>query len=153
MKYTLFFILFTSTLFCGCVIPCNIFFRNFSDETVRLSGKISDRRRFDKLPNKVNFYAAAEKEKEMYGNWTSEHLINWFDSTSFYIDVPAKTVINIGDISNGLTLGTRSPDVLLIAVGNNKTDTVTTGDYPSVAAKFKATRPLFAKPDYYYDFK
>jgi hypothetical protein len=153
MKTKFYFSIFIFTLFTGCTIPCDVFFRNLSNETIELKGKLIDRRYFDKLPNKVNFYDTAQNSKQIYGKWKYQQLITWIDSVNFHIDIPPFSIINVGDVSNGLTLGAKSPDVLLIVFSNTKADTLTTGDYPSLAAKFQAKRKIFSKPVYYYDAK
>ena len=131
-----------------------MYFRNFSNQTVRLQAKLVDRRRFEKLPNRVNFYDTSTKKRHYYGDWRKNALVSWVDTTTFYIDIPASTVINIADVSNGLTLGSRQPEVLLLLIAGNKTDTLTTGSYPSLDNKFKSKRhsPL-ATAIYYYDFR
>ncbi len=131
-----------------------MFFRNFSNQNVRLQASLIDRRRFDKLPNKVSFYDTTVKKRKYYGDWRQDSLVTWVDATTFYIDIPAFTVINIADVSNGLTLGSRQPEVLLLMIADNKTDTLTTGDYASLADKFKSKgyNP-FGTAIYYYDFR
>ncbi len=142
-----------STLFTGCTIPCNVFFRNLSNKTVGLKGKLVDRRYFDKLPNKVNFYDTAQNPKDIYGKWKYQQLVTWTDSTSFNIGIPSFSVINLADISLGLPLGTTSPNVLLIVFSGTKADTLTTGDYLSLQAKFRKKYAVFSKPLYCYDTK
>jgi hypothetical protein len=149
---TIFIFLFCSLLL-GCTIPCEIFFRNLSNETVRLDGKLNDRWYFDKLPNKVDFYDTTQNSKHIYGKWKFQKLITWTDSTNFHIDIPPYCIIDVGDISNGLTLGAKSPDVFLVTSSSIKTDTLTTGDYPSLTTKFHVKRAFFSKPIYYYDSK
>lgn len=146
-------LVFISFVLSGCVIPAEVFFRNFSNQTVRLQATLADRRLFKKLPNKVYFYDTATKKRQFYGDWRTNAFVSWVDTTTFYIDIPASTVINIADVSNGLALGSNQPDVLLLAITDNKRDTLTTGDYPSLAAKFKSNRyhPL-GTAIYYYDF-
>lgn len=143
-----------SFLLSGCIIPADVFFRNFSNQTVRLQATIVDRRQFEKLPNKVNFYDTSTKKRHFYGDWRTNALVRWVDTTTFYIDIPASTVINIADVSNGLTLGSRQPEVLLLLITDNNRDTLTTGDYSSLAAKFKSKgyNPL-GTAIYYYDFR
>lgn len=128
-----------------------MFFRNLSAETVRLNATILNRKQFKKLPNTVKFYTIADKPDDI--TWQSNALVSWTDSTDFYIDIPAKTVIDVSDISNGLILGSRTPDVLLIAAGKNYTDTVTRGDYLSLAAKFTYKKRFLTRPVYFYDWK
>ena len=148
------FVLLITFLFAGCEIPAEVFFRNFSSQTVRLRASLINRNRFNKLPNKVTFYDTSTRRHRYYGGWQKNGLVTWVDTTSFYVDVPAYTVINIADVSNGLTLGSRQPEVLLLLIANNKTDTLTTGDYPSLAHKFKQAgyNPL-GTVKYYYDFR
>lgn len=134
-------------------MPCDVFFRNLSNESVRLNGKLVDRWYFDKLPNKVDFYDTAQNSKQVYGNWKYQKLITWTDSTNFHIDIPPFCIIDVSDVSNGITLGTKSPDVLLVVSSSTKADTLTTGDYPSLAAKFQLKRAFFSKPVYYYSTK
>jgi len=141
------------TFLTGCTIPCNVFFRNLSNKIVGLKGKLVDRQYFDKLPNKVNFYDTAQNPKGMHGKWEYQQLVTWIDSTNFDIDIPPFSVINLADVSMGLTLGTTSPNVLLIVVSGTKADTLTTGDYLSLKAKFKEKYAAFSKPVYYYDIK
>jgi hypothetical protein len=147
-------ILLVAFLLAGCTIPAEVFFRNFSAKKVRLQATLIDRSRFDKLPNKVTFYDTATRKHLYYGNWRSNGLVTWVDTATFYVDVPAYTVINLADVSNGLTLGSRQPEVLLLLIADNKTDTLTTGDYPSLALKFtqKGYNPL-GTVKYYYDFR
>lgn len=83
-----------STLFTGCTIPCSVFFRNLSNKTVGLKGKLVDRLYFDKLPNKVNFYDTVLNPKVMDGKWKYQQLVTWIDSTSFDINIPSFPVIN-----------------------------------------------------------
>jgi len=52
-----------SFLLSGCIIPGDVFFRNFSNRTVRLQATLEDHRRFEKLPNKVNFYDTSTKDE------------------------------------------------------------------------------------------
>ena len=141
------------SFFFGCTIPCDVFFRNLSSETVRLNGKLVDRWHFDKLPNKVDCYDTAQRARHVYGEWKYQKLITWSDSTSFQIDIPPFCVIDVGDVSNGLTLGARSPDVFLVVSSSSKIDTLTTGDYQSLAAKFQVKKSFFSKPIYYYDVR
>lgn len=152
MKILTIFII-TLFFFTGCTIPCEIYFRNFSKETIKLQATLLNRNNFDKLPNKVSFYDSAKNKRRIYGDWKYQKLVTWIDSTTFFIDIPSKTIIDVGDISNGLILGTISPGVILIAFKTRGNDTITTGDYHSVAIKFQQKRSLFAKPIYYYDLK
>jgi hypothetical protein len=147
-------LLLIAFLFAGCTIPAEVFFRNFSGEKVRLQASLIDRSRFNKLPNKVTFYDTSTRKHQYYGNWRENGLVTWVDTATFFIDVPAHTVINIADVSNGLTLGSRQPEVLLLMISAGKTDTLTKGDYPSLAAKFKTKgyNP-FGTAVYYYDFR
>lgn len=148
-------VLFTGLIFfTGCVVPADVFFRNFSNETVRLQARLTDRRYFNKLPNRVDFYDTSEIKRKPYGRWKYNTLVTWVDTTTFYIDVPAATVVNIKDLSNGLILGSRQPDVLLLMTKGTKTDTLITGDYLSVDKKFKFTGYGMFKPArYYYDVR
>lgn len=139
-------------LLSGCTIPATVLFRNFSNKTVRLQATLVDRSRFDKLPNKVDFYDTATKKRQFYGDWQASSLVTYLDTTTFYIDVPAFTVVDVANVSNGLVLGARSPDVLLLMITGNKVDTLTTGYYPSLAEKFQSTGyGIFKNPVYYYD--
>ena len=153
MKPSIIYTFIFCILLSGCTIPCEIFFRNLTNEPVVLNGKLVNRRYFDKLPNTVNFYDTAQKAKDIYGTWQYQRLVTWTDSVHFHIDIPAHMVIDVSDVSNGLTLGSKLPDVLLVVTSGGKADTITTGDYPSVAAKFKEKRSVFSKPVYYYDWK
>lgn len=148
------FILLFAFFFAGCTIPGEIFFRNFSAKKVRLQATLTDRSRFSKLPNKVTFYDTATRQRQYYGNWQSNGLVTWVDTATFYVDVPAHTVINLADLSNGLILGSRAPEVLLLLIADSKTDTLMTGDYLSLANKFKSKgyNPL-GTVKYYYDFR
>jgi hypothetical protein len=136
----------------GCTIPASVLFRNFSNETVRLQATLIDRRRFDKLPNKVDFYDTAIKKRQFYGDWQASSLVTYVDTTTFYIDVPAFTVVDVADVSRGRVLGARSPDVLLLMIIGNEVDTLTTGGYTSLAGKFQSTGyGIFKNPFYYFD--
>ena len=136
----------------GCTIPATVLFRNYSKNKIRLQATLTDRRRFDKLPNKVDFYATSTKKRQFYAGWRSSGLVTWVDTTTFYIDVPAFTIIDVADVSRGLVLGARKPDVLLLMITENKVDTLTEGDYPSLVKKFQSTGyGLFRNPVYYYD--
>jgi hypothetical protein len=136
----------------GCTIPATVLFRNFSDKMVTLQATLTDRRLFDKLPNKVSYYDTATKKRQLYGEWQASSLVTWVDTTTFYIDVPAFTVVNVADISGGLVLGTGGIDVQLLMLTDKKVDTLTTGDYHSLSKKFKSTGyGLFRNPVYYYD--
>jgi hypothetical protein len=145
-------LLLSAFLLAGCVVPAKIYFRNLSTEQVRLRGTLVDRRRFKKLPNNVNLFDTAAKSSTICGRWRREDFVTWTDTTTFYLDVPAFTVIDLKDISNGLILGTHEPNVLLVVIRKNRTDTVTTGDLASVEQKFKR-RPYntFTDPIYYFD--
>lgn len=147
-------VLLIAIFLAGCQIPAEVYFRNFSNQTVRLRASLIDRHRFNKLPNKVTFYDTSTRKHQYYGDWQKNGLVTWVDTATFYVDVPAYTVINIADVSNGLTLGSREPDVLLLLIADNKTDTLTTGSYPSLAHKFiqKGYNPL-GTVKYYYDFR
>src|SRR4051812_45575951 len=105
-----------SIFLVGCTIPAEIFFRNFSNRKVRLQATLVDRFRFDKLPNKVNFYDTATKSRQYAGDWQSSRLVTWLDTATFYIDVPPFTILNLADISRGLVLGARQPDVVLLMI-------------------------------------
>lgn len=143
----------TLLLLAGCTIPAHIYFRNYSNKSVQLRATLIDRRYFDKLPNKVNFYDTATMEKKYFGEWQYEGLVTWTDTTSFYINVPAYTLVNLADVSNGLTLGARQPDVLLVLITDHKVDTLITGDFFSVDKKFKSVPyGVFRDQVYYYDF-
>lgn len=136
----------------GCTIPATVLLRNYSNGKVRLLAKIPDRSRFDKLPNKVNFYDTASRKKEYHGAWRESSSVTYIDSVTFQIDIPAFTVIDLADVSRGLILGSRSPDVLLLAYRSDHVDTLTTGSYFSIAEKFRTTGySVFKKPVYYYD--
>jgi hypothetical protein len=140
--------------FAGCTIPAEVFFRNFSNDTVRLRATLANRRFFDKLPNKVQLYDTAAKRREFYGTWKYNELVTWVDTSTFCIDIPAFTVINVADISRGLVLGAREPNVLLVMIKAGKADTIMKGDYLSLANAFKSTGyGLFKKPVYYYDVR
>ena len=67
--------------------------------------------------------------------------------------MPSNTAIDVSDISDGVTLGTKSPDILLAAIQKNKIDTVTTGNYISVADKFKSEKKLLSRPIYFFDLQ
>ncbi len=140
--------------FTGCIIPADVFFRNFSGQQVRLQATLIDRRWFDKLPNKVSFYDTSKRKRQYYGDWRTTSFITWTDTTTFYIDVPAFTVINVADISNGFSLGGRKPDVVLTMIADNKTDTLTNRDYMSFYDKFKTKgyNP-FGTANFYYDYR
>ena len=151
MKAKVFFTFFICALFSGCTIPCDFFFRNLSNETALLKGRLVDRWRFDKLTNKVNFYETAQTSRKIYGEWKYQKLVIWTDSVSFEIDIPAYNIIDFSDVSRGLTLGAKSPDVLLIISSNTKIDTLSTGDYISLKEKFHVKGCFFSTPVYYYD--
>ncbi len=136
----------------GCTIPAKIFFQNLSSEKVRLQCTLVDRRQFDKLPNKVDFFETTTMKKQTLGVWKARGFVAWLDTTTFYIDVPAHTGVDVADISRGLVVGARHPSVLLLLIAQGKIDTLTTGDYSSLAAKFKATGyGVFRSPVYYYN--
>lgn len=135
MKVKTFLTIFICALFSGCTIPCDIFFRNLSNETVLLKGRLVDRWYFDKLPNKVNFYDTAQTSRKIYGEWKYQKLITWTDSVNFQINIPAYNIVDLSDVSRGLTLGAKSPDVLLIVSSNTKIDTLTNGDYRSLMSR------------------
>jgi len=136
----------------GCTIPATVLVRNYSNNKVRLQATLVDRSRFDKLPNKVDFYDTSTKKRQFYGDWRSSGLVTWVDTATFYIDVPAFTIVDVEDVSRGLVLGARKPDVLLLMITENKVDTLTKGDYPSLAKKFQTTGyGAFRNPLYYYD--
>ena len=153
MKVKLFLTFFICALFLGCTIPCDIFFRNLSNETVLLKGRLVARWRFDKLPNKVNFYDTAQTSRKIYGGWKYQKLITWTDSVNFQINIPAYSIVDLSDVSRGLTLGAKSPDVLLIISSNTKIDTLTNGDYTSLKEKFHVKGSFLSTPIYYYDQK
>jgi hypothetical protein len=145
-------LIFISIFLAGCTIPGKIFFRNYSKENVRLQATLVERRYFDKLPNKVNFYDTATKRKEYCGNWKYSGLVTWVDTTTFYINVPPFTVVDIADISRGLVLGARQPDIILLTIIDKKVDTLMTGEYFSFAKKFLYRGyGLIRPPIYYYD--
>jgi hypothetical protein len=145
-------LLLSAFLMAGCVVPAKIYFRNLSGEKVRLRATLTDRRRFNKLPNSVNLFDTATKKSAICGSWRSKDLVTWTDTTTLYLDVPAFTVIDLKDISNGLLLGTHVPDVLLVVITKNRMDTVTDGDLASVDQNFKRTHyNTFTTPIYYYD--
>jgi len=102
--------------------PTNLYFRNLSDQPVRLIGRLVDKNRFEKLPNKVDFYDMPTSKKEMHGERKYRQFVTWTDSTGFFIDVPANIVIDVADISRGLRLG-KVPDVMLVTTTTIKTDT------------------------------
>ena len=153
MKIKSTFIIIICSFFLGCTIPCDIFLKNLSNETVRLDGKLLNRWYFDKLPNTVDFYDTAQNPKQVFGKWKYQKLITWVDSTNFHIEIPPYCIIDLADVSNGLTLGAKSPDVFLVVSSRTKVDTLTTGDYPSLAAKFQVKRAFFSNPIYHYDIK
>ena len=153
MKALPVFVFVACLALAGCTIPCEIYFRNLTTDNVRLRATLINRQYFKKLPNQVNFYETTENKKEIIGKWKYESLVTWVDATTFFIDVPPKMAIDVADISNGLVLGTKSPDVLLLALRPNSIDTLTTGDYMSVANKFKSEHRFLANPLYYYDLK
>jgi len=147
-------LLLIAFLVAGCTIPAEVFFRNYSGKKVRLQASLIDRSRFNKLPNKVTFYDTSTRKHQYYGNWRENVLVRWVDTATFYIDVPGHTVINIADVSNGLTLGSKQPEVLLLLISDDKTDTLMKGDYLSLTHKFKTKgyNP-FSTAIYYYDFR
>lgn len=145
-------ILLASVFLAGCTIPAEVYFRNYSDKKTRLQASLVDRRLFDKLPNRITFYDTATKKHDLYGKWRLSTLVTWVDSTRFYVDIPAFTVINIEDISRGLTLGAKEPDIILTMTTDNKTDTLMTGEYFSIVKKFKERGyGIFRPAIYYYD--
>lgn len=87
----------------GCTMPCNIYFRNLFQATVGLNVQLTSRDYFTKLPNKNSILRITKKGKNICGDWKQNQLITWVDSVNFYIDVPTNTVVNLKDISNGLT--------------------------------------------------
>ena len=142
----------SSVFFAGCTIPAEILFRNYSNRKVMLDVSLADRKFFDRLPNKVNFYDTSASKHQFSGGWRASTFVTWVDSITFYLEVPPFTVVDVADISNGLTLGTKQPDVMLIMTTDHRADTLITGSYVSVAKKFKSTGyGLFKSPVYYYD--
>jgi hypothetical protein len=77
--------------------------------------------------------------------WKYQRLVTWADSINFYIDIPSCSIIDVSNFSRGLTLGAKSPDVLLVAISGTEADTITKGDYPSLAAKFKEEKTFLFK--------
>jgi hypothetical protein len=141
-----------SIFLSGCTIPATVLFRSYSNGTVRLQATLVDRRRFEKLPNKVDFYDTSTKKPQFFGVWQASSLVTWVDTTTFYVDVPPFTVVDVADVSRGLVLGAGTPDVLLLMMKDKKVDTLTTGDYSFLAEKFQSTGyGLFRNPVYYYD--
>lgn len=153
MRACKFTILIITLFITGCTIPCGIYFRNFTDQIVRLEAGLLKRSYFKKLPNTVDFYDLPVKQKEIDGVWRSQALVTWTDSVHFYIDLPAKTMINLADISNGLTLGSKSPDIILMATHDHQIDTVLTSAFPFSKTGFQLQRKLFSNPVYYYDLR
>ena len=152
LSYIFFCISFS--LLSGCVIPAELFFRNKTGSVVKLHGQIMDRRYFDRLPNKATFYHFPEKEKDIYGEWKETNFITWVDTSNFFIDVPAKTIINLEDITDKFSLGLSFPKVLLIATTSNRTDTISKGYYADpVTTNFKVKRRFLGTYTYYYDFE
>jgi|SRR6185437_8300923 len=148
------YILLTAFLFAGCTIPAEMFFRNFSPKKVRLQATLIDRSRFNKLPNQVTFYDTSTRKHQYYGKWQSNGLVTWVDTTTFYVDVPAYTVINLADVSNGMILGARQPEVVLLLITDSKTDTVMRDGFVSLAKHFKEEgyNPM-GTVKFYYDFR
>ena len=143
----------TCILFFGCTIPAHMYFRNYSSKTVQLKATLIDRKYFSKLPNKVNFYDTSTREKQYYGELRYDGLVTWVDSTTLNVKVPPYTVIDLADVSNGLTLGARQPDVLLVLISDHKVDTLIVNDFLSVEKKFKSVPyGIFRDQVYYYDF-
>ena len=143
---------FLFVFFAGCTIPAHVYFRNYSNKKVRLQATLVDRNHFDKVPNKVYFLDTSNEKGRYYGEQRSSSLVTWLDTITFYIDVPAYTVVNIADVSKGLVLGGVQPDVLLILIADNKVDTLTTGDFFSLDKKFQWTGyGVFRDPVFYYD--
>ena len=148
------FVLITAFSISGCVIPAEMFFRNKSDSVVRLTGKLIDRRYFDRLPNKVSFYDLPEKEKQIYGEWRETKFVTWLDTTNFFIDVPIKTIIDLEDVTDNFSLGLAFPRVIVIATTKDKTDTLARGDYSDIfSSKFKEKRRFLGTSTFYYDFE
>ena len=144
----------TSVLFFGCTIPAHMYFRNYSNKIVQLRATLIDRNYFEKLPNRVEFYDTATTEKDYYGKWRYRGLVSWIDSSTLYVNVPPYTDIDLADVSNGLTLGARQPDVILLLQSDNKTDTLLTDEFHSVFKKFKfVPYGIFRDPVFYYDFR
>jgi hypothetical protein len=120
---------------------------------VRLQVKINDRFSHHKVPNRVSFYDIPLSGGGMHGAWRTQALVEWIDSTSFLIDIPGQTVINLKDVSRGLTKGTVSPGVFATVAYQGRVDTVMTGDYQSVTDRFKFKPAVFSEPIYYYDIE
>jgi hypothetical protein len=59
---------------------------------------------------------------------TAKRKVIWVDTATFYIDVPAHRRDEY-TVSNGLTLGSKQPEVLLLLISDDKTDTLMKGDY------------------------
>ena len=137
-------------VFAGCTIPAHMYFRNYSGKTVQLKSTLIDRKYFSKLPNKVNFYDTSTREKEYYGEWRYNGLVTWVDSTTLNVNVPPYTVIDLADVSNGLTLGARQPDVLLVLIADHKVDTLIVNDFFSVEKKFKSVPYGIFRDQVYY---
>jgi hypothetical protein len=127
-------------------------FRNKSGFVVRLEGKIIDSKQFDRLPNKVKFYRFPKKERQVYGEWQETGFIRWLDTTSFFVNVPANTIIHLDGVIDKFSLGLSLPDVLLIATTEQKTDTIIReNSYP--VEKFKTGRRFLGRWTFYYDYQ
>lgn len=152
MKFKLLSLFFIIQLFTGCQIPCEVYFRNFSGKTVRLEVKLADKTFFSRLPNKYSLYKLPKRDKQIYGDWVSNGFVTWTDTVSFYLDIPAQTILDIKDVSNGFGFGGSNPDIFLMLVADGKRDTIMNEYFPYVEAGFKLRR-VFWRYDYYYDYK
>jgi hypothetical protein len=135
----------------GCTKPCELYLRNFTNYSVKLQGKINNRRDHYKLPNSVYFYKTPITDKQMHGEWQSTELITWIDSINFFINIPAQSVIDLKDVSRGLVLGAVSPGVFITISYPAHLDTLMTGDYRSLKDKFRSQSSFLSDPIFYYD--
>jgi hypothetical protein len=120
--------------------------------TLRVS--VLDRRQFKKLPNLVNFYDTAIKKADFYGKWKGQGLVTWIDTTTFRLDLPPFTVIDVGEISNGLLLGGKEPGILLLMTRHHEVDTLMTGDPAVLRRTFQWTPYNYFKTSkVYYDVR
>ena len=146
-----FFVLF---LLSGCVIPVDMFFRNRSDTVVRIKGKLLTRKYFDRLPNRVSFYNFPSTKRNVCGVWQQDQLIQWIDTTEFFLDVPPNTIVDLENVTDRFALGLSFPKIILTAVTKDKIDTISKGYYDvPVTTKFKVQRRFLGTYTLYYDFE
>lgn len=110
-----------SFLCVSCTQPIEIYLQNLKEQSLTIYGQLTNRKHFDKLPNRVSIYTLS---MDKYENWIKSDYLTWKDSVNYEITIPAKSQVKISELSKKLALGIGSPSVKIYS----NQDTIFIGD-------------------------